>query len=45
MKTDKKYAVGQKIPSYVKKFTTNDIKENNINVKNSAILRVLTKWT
>ena len=44
MKKDKLFAIGQKIPSYVKPFTKNDMREKKLKVKNSAILRILTKW-
>jgi hypothetical protein len=44
MKKESKYGLGQKIPSYVKAFNKNDLKENNFFVNNSAVLRVMTKW-
>jgi len=38
------FAIDQKIPSSVKPFSKEDISETNFSAKNSAVLRILTKW-
>ena len=44
MKKRHDFAIGQKIPSNVKPFSKKELKDKNFSAKNSAILRILTKW-
>jgi len=38
------YAAGIKIPSHVKMFSKQEIRDKKFTVKHSSVLRVLTKW-
>jgi hypothetical protein len=44
LKKESKFALAQKIPSYVKSFSKNDLKEDKFFVNSSTVLRVMTKW-
>ena len=45
MKKEKRYAIGQKIPNYVKPFDKQELREYNFTAKHSSVLRILTKWS
>lgn len=40
----KKYSMNQKIPTFVKEFTRQEITNKQFTAKHSSILRILTKW-
>ena len=44
MKKKKKYAIGQKIPGFVKPFTKQELNNKQFSASHSSILRILTKW-
>lgn len=44
LKKDRKYALGQKIPSAVKSFSVQEVKNKQFTARHSSILRILTKW-
>jgi hypothetical protein len=44
MKKNKTYAIGQKIPTFVKTFSKQDIINKVVTAKHESILRILTKW-
>jgi len=44
MKKRHDFAIGQKIPGSVKSFSKKDLMDKNFSAKNSAVLRMLTKW-
>ena len=44
MKRGKKYAIGQKIPSFVKPFSKQEVSNKEFTSSHSSILRILTKW-
>jgi len=44
MKEKHDFLIGQKIPSHVKTFSQKDLMNKNFSSKNSAVLRMLTKW-
>ena len=44
MKMKKTYALGQKIPSFVKVFNRQEIQNKQFSAKHSSILRIMTKW-
>jgi hypothetical protein len=39
-----KHEISQKIGDHVKDFSSADIRTNNFHAKDSAILRIMTKW-
>lgn len=44
MKKKHDFSIGQKIPSGVRPFSQKDMIDKNFTAKNSAVLRILTKW-
>jgi hypothetical protein len=44
MKKRHDFAIGQKIPGGVQPFSKKDLMDRNFSAKNSAVLRILTKW-
>jgi len=44
LRKDKKYAIAEKIPSYVKKFSRQEVNDKKFTAKHSSVLRILTKW-
>ena len=43
-RSEKKYAIGQKIPAAVKPFSRQEIENGQFSARHSSILRILTKW-
>jgi len=44
MRSHHSYAIGQKIPAFVKPYTLQEISSNKFAGKHSSLLRILTKW-
>jgi hypothetical protein len=44
MKAEKQYALGPKIPSFVKPFSRQEIASKQFSARHSSMLRILTKW-
>jgi len=44
MRKNHDFLIGQKVPISVKPMSKKDLEDKNLSAKNSAVLRMLTKW-